>query len=154
MIRLSPIATWLASAAYKEFYINYANYSPRTLFITGLATSMAVNTLVTGMIVLRILKVTAGVKPTSIERTLGSTGGTNFRHILFVIIESGMALFAIQLVRVVLVTLTAPVVHEPFYQASSDLVVVINQALNVKSVHFYFIWFAENIYLARVSHQR
>ena len=42
---------------------------------------MAVNTLVTGMIVFRILKVTmTGVRPTStsVERTLGSTGGNNF----------------------------------------------------------------------------
>ena len=62
---------------------------------------MAVNALMTGMIVFRILKAT-GVEPTSVERTLGSTEGNKFRHIIFIIIESGMALFAIQLVRIVL----------------------------------------------------
>ena len=45
--------------------------------ITGLAASMAVNTLVTGLIVIKILKVFLEVKGamTSVERTLGSTGG-------------------------------------------------------------------------------
>jgi hypothetical protein len=117
---------------------------------------MAVNTLVTGMIVFRILKVTE-VKPTSVERTLGSTGSTKFRHIMFVIIESGMALFTIQLVRVMLVSIPVPVVREPFMTAATDFAIVINQMLNViiiRSVHFYFFCFAEKIYFARVSHQR
>ena len=46
------------------------------------------------------LEVKAG--STSVERSLGSTGGTKFRHIIFVIIESGMTLFVIQLVATVL----------------------------------------------------
>ena len=129
--------------------------------MTGLATSMAVNTLVTGMIVFRILKVTAGVKPTSIERSLGSTGGSNFRHIMFVIIESGMALFVIQLIRVVLAMLVVyPVRTMPgkdFFIIATveDIVIAINQMLNVIiiiiSVRSYF---ADSICLARASHQR
>ena len=91
---------------------------------------MAVNALMTGMIVFRILKVT-GVKPTSIERTLGSTEGNKFRHIMFVIIESGMALFAIQLVRIVLEFIPVSAEQLPFDQVASDFVVVINQMLNV-----------------------
>ena len=65
---------------------------------------MAVNTLVTGLIVFKILMVFLEVKSavTLLDRTLGSTGGTKLRHIIFIIIESGMALFAIQLVRIVL----------------------------------------------------
>ena len=115
---------------------------------------MAVNTLVTGMIVFRILKVTAGIEPTSVERTLGSSGGNKFRHIMFIIIESGMALFAIQLVRVVMGFVPVPVVLVPIFVAASDLVIVINQMLNViiiRSVRFYFC-FADN--LARALHQR
>ena len=114
---------------------------------------MAVNALMTGMIVFRILKAT-GVKPTSVERTLGSTGGNKFRHIMFIIIESGMALFAIQLVRVVMGFVPVPVVLVPIFVAASDLVIVINQMLNViiiRSVRFY-ICFADN--LARALHQR
>ena len=76
--------------------------------LTGLATSMAVNALTTGMIVFRILQVF--FKPTSVERTLGSLGsteGSKIRHIIFIIIESGMTLFAIQLIRVVLSSMVA-----------------------------------------------
>ena len=101
---------------------------------------MAVNTLVTGLIVLRILKA-AGVMPTSVERTLGSTEGNKFRHIMFIIIESAMALFAIQLVRFVLEFISVPVEQDLFLQAAGDILVSINQMLNViiiRSVHFYF----------------
>ena len=135
-----------------------ASYWPNTLFIIGLAASMAVNTLVTGMIVFRILKV-MGVRPsvTSVERTLGLTGGNKFRHIMFIIIESGMALFAIQLVRVVLAFIPVTAEQEPFFRAASDFVIVINQMLNViiiRFVHFCFFCFADDdIYLARASHQ-
>ena len=62
---------------------------------------MAVNTLVTGLIMFKIFKVFSGVKTTSVERTLGLTGGKKLRHVIFVIIESGMALFTIQLIRIV-----------------------------------------------------
>ena len=62
--------------------------------ITALAASTAVNALATSMIVFRILKVTR-VEPTSVERTLGSTGvGNRFRHIMFIVIESGMMYFS------------------------------------------------------------
>jgi hypothetical protein len=118
---------------------------------------MAVNTLMTGMIVFRILKVT-GVQPTSVERTLGSTRGNKFRHIMFIIIESGMALFAIQLIRIVLESLRAIVEQQPYdFQGAYDIVVAIHQMLNViitKSFHFYFFCFADNISLTRASHQR
>ena len=94
---------------------------------TSFAASMAVNVLVTGLIVFKILKVFLEVKAatTSIERSLGSTGGTKFRHIIFVIIESGMLMFAVQLVRVVLFILpTAPL-------QGIDLVTGISEMFNV-----------------------
>ena len=125
--------------------------------MTGLATSMAVNTLVTGLIVFRILRVFLEVKATSIERTLGSTGGTKLRHIIFVIIESGMALFAVQLARLVLSDIPVTEAQASIMQVAVDFVLVTNQMLNViiiRSVHFYFFCFADNIYLARALHQR
>ena len=88
---------------------------------------MAVNTLMTGIIVFRILKVTRATPSTSIERTLGSTGGDKFRHVMFIVIESGMALFAIQLVRVALYYFTSG----PFILAAYDIVTAINKMLNV-----------------------
>ena len=97
---------------------------------------MAVNALVTGLIVFKILKVSRflEVRVTSIERTLSSTGDTTLRNIIFVIIESGMALFAIQLVRVLLSIL--PAVPEQTY----NFIVATNEMFNViiRSIHFYF----------------
>ena len=106
------------------------------LATTDLATSMAVNALVTGLIVFRILKVFLEVKPTSVERTLGSTvtGGTKLRHSIFVIIEYGMALFAIQLVRLVLGSITVTEAQLPVFLAAGDFVIAINQMLNVITI--------------------
>ena len=102
------------------------------LFTIGLAASMAVNALMSGMIVFRIFLIATGVKPTSVEQTLGSTKGNKFRHIMFIIIESSMALFAIQLVRVVLsYGISVPVEQEDFLGAANDFVTVINEMLNV-----------------------
>ena len=74
------------------------------LILTSLAASMTVNALVTSLIVFRIFKVFREVKnvTTSNEKSLGITGGTKLRSIIFIIIESGMALFAIQLARLVI----------------------------------------------------
>ena len=107
--------------------------------ITALAASTAVNALATGMIVFRILKA-MGVKPTLLERTLGSTGGNKFRHIMFIVIESGMALFAIQLVRIVLLCLPLPVAVEPFYNPVLNIVISINQMLNVIIIFCSFLF--------------
>ena len=107
--------------------------------MTALAASMAVNTLVTGLIVFKILKVFLEVNPIMVELTLDSTGGTNFRHIIFVIIESGMALFAIQLIRIVFSNVFV-------FNTILDYAIVIHQALNViirsvfVSTFFLFYW--------------
>ena len=61
--------------------------------------SLIVNALVTSLIVFRIIKVFREVRPTS-DQQIG--GGSTLRYIIFVLIESGMAMFAIQLVRFVL----------------------------------------------------
>ena len=108
------------------------------MVITGLAASMAVNALMTGMIVFRILKATR-VKPTLVERILGSTEGNKFQHIMFIIIESGMALFAIQLVRFVLEFISVPVEQVHILIAADDFVVVINQMLNVIIIRSSFL---------------
>ena len=72
------------------------------MLLTGIALSLIVNAFVTGLIVLRIFMVYQEVKPTSTETTLGATGGRKLRSIMFILIESGMALFSMQLVRLVL----------------------------------------------------
>ena len=104
---------------------------------------MVVNTLVTALIVFKILKVFLEVKATSVERTLGSlssTGGPKLQHILFIIIESGMALFAVQLVRVVIISLVELQAGPtpPSLITASNVVIVIHEMLNViiSPVHF------------------
>ena len=61
------------------------------LVLRGIAVA---STLVTGLIVFRIFKVFHEVKDV--------TGGRKLRSVIFIIIESGMALFAIQLARLVI----------------------------------------------------
>ena len=122
------------------------------MLLTSLTASMAVNTLVTGLIVFKILKVFLAVRATRSLGSLSLTGGPKLRHIIFIIIESGMALFAIQLVRVVLYSLP---VESPAINGV-NIVIGINQMFNViiRSVHFYFFCFTDNIYLIRASHQQ
>ena len=112
---------------------------------------MTVNALVTGLIVFKILKVFLEVKVTSVEQTLGSlssTGGTKLRHIIFIIIESGMALFTIQLVRVVITSIIERQAVQSLQTPlglliALDLVIVIHQILNVtiRSLHFLLLLF-------------
>jgi hypothetical protein len=129
--------------------------------ITSITLSMAVNTLVTGLIAFRILTVFLKVKAatTSVERTLGTTGGSKLHHVIFIVIESGMALLAIQLVRFVLFNLTRllqPESPPAGFTFAYDFSIYINQMFNViiRAVHFYFFCFTDIIYLARASHQQ
>ena len=74
-----------------------------TLTLTSLAISLTVNTVVTGLIVLRIVKVYLGARSTSKDGDLSAGGGNGkLRSIIFIIIESGMAMSTIQLIRFVL----------------------------------------------------
>ena len=118
------------------------------MVITALAATMAVNTLVTGLIVFKILKVFLEIKrlkleaTTSDERTMGSlpvisTGGTKFQHIIFIIIESGMALFVIQLIRVVFSSVPIAVPTNSF-TITWDMVVGIHEMLNVIMRSIYY----------------
>ena len=131
------LATWIVSSSVSPFeYIQWE--SPVTE--TSLFLSMAVNALVTGLIVFKILRVFLEVRATTVtsvnsEGNFSSTGGTKLRQIIFVIIESAMALFAVQLVRVVLGFFPSDAVFR-----ATDFLVVIQQMLNVSyykiSVHF------------------
>ena len=69
--------------------------------LTSIAMSLSVNALVTGLIVFKISKVYWEVKPLYDQPDL-STGGSKLRPIIFIIIESGLALFCIQLAWLVL----------------------------------------------------
>ena len=155
---LSPLGTWLATAGSSIFVqgqIDQANWG-EVMIIISFATTITVNAMVTGLIVFKILRAFLEYKPPTVEQTLGSVSSvedTKLRHVIFVIIESGMALFAIQLLRFVL-----------FEQPEDSelatiiyiLIIGINQMLNViiRFFHFYFFHSIDNIYLARASQQQ
>ena len=89
------------------------------------------------------------VNPDLVELT---TGGTKLRHIIFVIIESGMALSVIQLIRLAFFIMAAP-----WTVYATPYVVAIQQMFNVtiRSVHIYFFCFTDTIVtLIRALHQQ
>ena len=121
------------------------------LALTSLIASMIVNALATGLIVFRIFKVFREVKDvtTSDEKSLGVTGGRKLHSIIFIIIESGMALFAIQLARVVLGIITLNGNSET--DVAYNFIIPIHEMLNViTSSVIATLCFTDNVDLARV----
>ena len=89
---------------------------------------MTVNALVTGLIVFRIFKVFQEVKTatTADDQNLGVIGGSTLQRVVLIIIESGMALFSIQLARLVVTLVNTGVANDAFY-----LIDGIHEMLNV-----------------------
>ena len=70
--------------------------------LAGLMLPLTVNALVTGLIAFRIFKVFQEVKTRTADgKNLAHTGGSTLRRIMFILVESGMALFSIQFARLV-----------------------------------------------------
>ena len=65
---------------------------------------------------------------TSDDQVFGATRGTKLRSIIFVLIESGLLLFSIQLARLVVTILTVDAGYDVDVY---DLIVPIHQQLNV-----------------------
>ena len=97
---LLPLVMWMTAvgAIYIQQTVIQQTVWGNKLLLTCLVVSMTVNALVTGLIVFRIFKVFRA------NKSLGITRGNKLGSITFVIIESGMALFAIQLARFILST--------------------------------------------------
>ena len=89
---------------------------------TGFAISILVNALVTGLIVFRIFKVFREVKTTVDDRILGMTGGSKLRRIIFVLTESGILLFSIQMAQLVLYRLQTNIAIDAY-----DLIAPLSQ---------------------------
>ena len=101
------------------------------LALIGLTLSIAVNALVTGLIVFRIFKVFREVKAYTVhDQILGVTGGSTLRRVIFILIESGMALFSIQLARLV-ATIVNVLTGTDATLAAYYLIVGIHEMLNV-----------------------
>jgi hypothetical protein len=110
--------------------------------VTSLTVSLTVNAVMTGLIVFKIFKV----------YRLGATAGSKLRSIMFIIIESGMALFVIQLVRLAIST-QLPFTDEVSVSTTYVLIVVLYQMFNVIiSSVIATLHFTDNVDLARVSY--
>ena len=101
-----------------------------TLVLTSLTASMTVNALVTALIVFRIFKVFQEVKSvaTSEDKSFGITRRNKLRSVPFIIIESGMALFVIQLARV---AITATLLSTNAEEDAFQIIASIHEMLNV-----------------------
>ena len=128
---LLPVVMWLAANGAQMIGPNAVHeaFWGNRLALTSLITSMTVNALVTGLIVFRIFKVFREVRSvTTLEdKSLGITPGNKLRSVTFIIIESGMALFALQLARIVNSTLLATDAGDYAY----DFIIGIHQMVNV-----------------------
>ncbi|KAF8810617.1 hypothetical protein BYT27DRAFT_7186023 [Phlegmacium glaucopus] len=96
------------------------------LDIASFAVSMTVNALVTGLIVWKIFSVYCEVKSAeSDHQTLRVTGGRKIRTVIFVLIESGMMLFSIQLARLVLAIVLTDTAFDAY-----QIIAPVHQMLN------------------------
>ena len=95
------------------------------VFLTALIISLTVNAIVTALIVFKILKVYWEVRSASEDKTVIVGSGRKFQSVIFIMIESGIAMFAIQLIRVVFTGLPKK------YNLGAILTIGINQMLNV-----------------------
>ena len=131
---LLPLVMWVAPSGalfIAQNAVGEAVWGDR-LALTSLIMSMTVNALVTGLIVFRIFKVFREVQSvtTSEDKSLGITHGNKLRSVTFVIIESGMALFAIQVARVVSTAQPTAVPTAAAYYAF-QFIAVIHEMVNV-----------------------
>ena len=131
-----PLASWLAGEGahfiQDEQILEYDWGG--NLDITSLVASMIVNALATGLIVLRIFKVFQEVKCTQ-TLTLGATGGSKLRTIIFILIESGMTLFAIQLARTVVTILNDNLTSwDLALRGGGQIIIGVHQQLNVITI--------------------
>ena len=131
-----PLAIWVVSqgaAFIQDQQILEYGWGVQ-LIITSLATSMIVNALATGLIVLRIFKVFQEVKCTQ-TLTLGAAGGSKLRTIIFILIESGMTLFAIQLARTVVTILNDNLTSwDLALRGGGQIIIGVHQQLNVITI--------------------
>jgi len=127
MLALAFLATWLATSytllSPQRPLVDITYYWRYPVGLTSLVISLTVNAVVTGLIVLRILKVYWEIRATFKVQTLGvSRAEAKVRSIIFIMIESGMAIFTIQLIGVVLAILK---LDDPFI-----IVLNINEMFN------------------------
>ena len=120
------------AAAFPILFVQGQGYTyewSNVLVLIGIALSMTVNALVTGLIVFRIFKVFREFKTAAADNQTSGVpgGGIPLQRVIFILIESGVALFLIQLTRLVVAIV-------PTDEASNDafyFITGIHEMLNV-----------------------
>ena len=102
---------------------------------------MTVNALVMGLILYRIVRVYRAD-----NQTLGISDGSTLRPVILVVIESGMALFSIQLVRLVVMSVPTDALS---HDEGMNIIISIHQMLNVSTTYvFATCYFTDHMGLA------
>ena len=129
------LALWLACANASQILPNGILQAPwgTWMGVASIILSMIVNAYATGLIAFKILKVQRDVsKSTVTSRTLGNYGGIKYWNVLSIIIESGMVLFCIQLIRVVLIV-NYEITGSEIPLNALEIVIPIHEILNVST---------------------
>lgn len=136
---------WLVGFGSRIHHTSFPQWVDRAQFILIFALPVLVDALATGLIVFKIFKVYWEAK-TSYGRTCNTTGGSKLRSIIFILIESGIALFSIQLAMLVLYYVSTDVATYAYqvfcFNVYPMLIVII-------SSHSSYIIFTDSMCLAR-----
>ena len=126
LVMWTVAATGATVIGQSSSHIDQTVWGNRVVF-TSLIASMTVNALVTGLIVFRIFRVFREVKSVNTleDRSLG---GNKLRSVTFIIIESGLALFAVQLARV---AVTINLTPDSSQDSAFEIIVAIHEIVNV-----------------------
>jgi len=119
ILTIGFLATWIVGTIPTSSSLYFA------FIMSGLVMSMVVNAVVTVIIVLKILKVFCQVRTTADDHILGVTNGGILQRVIFILIESGMALFFIQVFRIVVTVVNTDAANNAYGSISC-----IHQVLN------------------------
>ena len=102
--KLLPLVLWLGDSGAVVYNTSQHQFERIVwgyiLTLITVTMSLAVNALVTGLIVFKIFKVYCESKP-SYDQSFSASGGSKLRLVIFILIESWMPLFCIQVARLV-----------------------------------------------------
>ena len=107
------------------------NWGPTKILATCLAISLTVNVLATGLIIFKILRVLLSL--------YNSPGTIRLRSIIFILVESSVTLFSIQLVRLVLTFLSTDIaikLSQPIVGMHQMLIVIISSNFYLNSLFY------------------
>ncbi|KAF8803982.1 hypothetical protein BYT27DRAFT_7259438 [Phlegmacium glaucopus] len=123
------LVIWVAGASSQYLLSGYIDEPGwgYWMFVAGVAMSITVNALVTGLIIFKIFIVYREIKSISAsdDQTLGVTVGSKTRTVILILFESGMVLFSIQLARILSTVLPTEASTKAY-----QIIVGIHQMLN------------------------